>query len=77
VLALLIANPFCADVSKHYFNQLIGGISRSLIPSANVKLRDKNALSAKIRPKRAKYKLRTRGRLKIISGSRNVFLASI
>jgi hypothetical protein len=42
-----------------------------------MRLRAKNALSAKIRPKRAMYKLRTRDRLKIILGSRNVFLASI
>jgi hypothetical protein len=42
-----------------------------------VRLGAKNALSAKMRPRRATCGLRIRDGSKIISGSRNVFLASI
>ena len=48
-----------------------------LILVANVKLKAKNALLAKIRLKRATYGLRIKDGLKIISGSINVFLAFI
>jgi hypothetical protein len=54
-----------------------GEISSSLILSAEVRLGAKNALSAKIRPRRATCRLRIRDGSKIISGSTNVFLASI
>jgi hypothetical protein len=42
-----------------------------------MRLKAKNALLAKIRPRRAKWGLRIRDGLKIISGSGNVFLAFI
>jgi hypothetical protein len=42
-----------------------------------MRLRAKNALLAKIRPRRAICRLRIKDRSKIISGSRNIFLASI
>jgi hypothetical protein len=42
-----------------------------------VRLGAKNALSAKTRPRRAMWGLRIRDGSKIISGSGNVFLASI
>ena len=42
-----------------------------------MRLGAKNALSAKMRPKRAMCGLRTKDGLKIISGNRNVFLAFI
>ena len=48
-----------------------------LILLANIRLGAKNALSAKIRLKRAIYKLKIKDGLKIISGSINVFLAFI
>jgi hypothetical protein len=37
----------------------------------------KNALLAKMRPRKATYRLKTRDRSKMILGSRNVFLVSI
>ena len=46
-----------------------------LILSADIRLRAKNALSAKMRLKRATCKLRTKDGLKIILKSKNVFLA--
>ena len=48
-----------------------------LILLANIRLKAKNALSAKIKLKRAIYKLKTKDKLKIISKSKNVFLAFI
>ena len=45
-----------------------------LIFSADVRLRAKNALLAKIRPKRATCRLRIRDGLKITLKSKNVFL---
>jgi hypothetical protein len=42
-----------------------------------MRLRAKNALSIKIRPRRATCGLRIRDRLKIISGNINAFLAFI
>ena len=42
-----------------------------------MRLRAKNILLVKMRPRRAIYGLRTRDKSKMISGSRNVFLASI
>ena len=48
-----------------------------LILLADVRLRAKNALSAKMRPRRAMCRLSIRDRSKIISGSTNVFLASM
>ena len=46
-----------------------------LIFPADVRLGAKNALSVKMRPRRATCGLRTRDGSKIISGSVNVFLA--
>jgi len=48
-----------------------------LIFLANIRLGAKNALSAKIRLKRATCKLRIKDKLKIISESINIFLAFI
>jgi len=48
-----------------------------LILSADVRLRAKNTLLAKMRPRRLTCGLRIRDGLKIISGSTNVFLASM
>jgi len=48
-----------------------------LILLANIRLKAKNALSAKIRLKRAICGLSIKDGLKIISGSINVFLAFI
>jgi hypothetical protein len=48
-----------------------------LILIANIRLGAKNALSAKIRLKRAIYKLKIKEKLKIISGNINIFLAFI
>jgi hypothetical protein len=42
-----------------------------------MRLRAKNILLVKMRPRRAIYRLRIRDRLKIISESINIFLASI
>jgi hypothetical protein len=42
-----------------------------------MRLGAKNALLVKMRPRRAMYRLRIRDGLKIISGSINIFLASI
>jgi hypothetical protein len=54
-----------------------GGISSLLILSANIRLGAKNVLLVKMRSRRAIYGLRIRDGLKIISGSINIFLASI
>jgi hypothetical protein len=48
-----------------------------LIFLVNVRLGAKNILLAKMRPRRAMCRLSIRDRLKIISGSINVFLAFI
>ena len=55
----------------------MGKIFSLLILLANIKLRAKNILLAKIKLKKTIYKLRTKDKLKIILRSRNVFLAFI
>jgi hypothetical protein len=48
-----------------------------LILLIDIRLRAKNALSAKMRPRRTTYRLSIRDGSKIILGSINIFLASI